>query len=111
MDASKQTSAALLDRANAPIAQLLRRFENIIALAPISTHDRNTTAVETYQMEVETAALVRAAEDILSLTRALKEAWLFGRLDTLGRGEGERAEESARGVVAGLRALAEGGGL
>ena len=25
---------------------------------------------------------MRAAEDILSLTRKLKEAWLFGRLDT-----------------------------
>ncbi|MCJ1392668.1 hypothetical protein MMC18_005538, partial [Xylographa bjoerkii] len=54
---------------------------------------------------------VRAAEDILALTRALKEAWLFGRLDTLGRGERVGAEESARGVLAGLRALAgEGGG-
>ncbi|MCJ1316735.1 hypothetical protein MMC15_002056 [Xylographa vitiligo] len=111
MDASKQTSAALLDRANAPIAQLLRRFENIIALAPISTPSLTPTAVETYQMEVETAALVRAAEDILALTRALKEAWLFGRLDTLGTGAVLGAEESARGVVAGLRALAgEGNG-
>ena len=27
---------------------------------------------------------VRAVEDLLSLTRELKEAWLFGQLDTLG---------------------------
>lgn len=88
-----------LDRANTDIAQLLRRFENIVALAPVrslgfhalssfhnhfpgltlwraardgilisqgllifpsqlESHDCNTTAVEAYQMEVETAALV-----------------------------------------------------
>ncbi|KAL8775307.1 MAG: hypothetical protein Q9209_000314 [Squamulea sp. 1 TL-2023] len=57
-------------------------------------------------MEVETAALVRAAEDILSLTRMMKEMWLFGKLETLGTNEAEeRAEESARGVEEGLRKL------
>jgi hypothetical protein len=30
---------------------------------------------------------IRAAEDILGLTRSLKEAWLFGNLDTLGENE------------------------
>ncbi|MCJ1478181.1 hypothetical protein MMC13_006857 [Lambiella insularis] len=109
MDASKQTSVALIERANADIAQLLRRFENIIALAPVSDHDPQTTAMETFQMEVETAALVRSAEDILSLTRSLKEAWLFGKLDTIGRSEAEaRTDRSAREVVEGFRALIEG---
>lgn len=57
-------------------------------------------------MEVETAALIRAAEDILSLTRVLKEMWLFGKLDTVGRNEAEaRAEESAKGVQEGLQKL------
>ncbi len=63
------------------MAQLLKRFENIVALAPVSDvdvilkpillpetdirsvqtagRDRNATAVEAYQIEVETAALVR----------------------------------------------------
>lgn len=49
-------------------------------------------------MEVETAALIRAAEDILSLTRTMKEMWLFGKLETVGTNEAEeRADESARG--------------
>ncbi|KAI9824968.1 MAG: hypothetical protein M1826_007220 [Phylliscum demangeonii] len=42
--------------------------------------DQNAAAVDAYQIEVETAALLRAAEDLLSLSRSLKEAWLFGRL-------------------------------
>jgi hypothetical protein len=32
---------------------------------------------------------VRAAEDLLQLTRELKEMWLFGPLRGIGEGEGE----------------------
>ncbi|KAI4134628.1 MAG: hypothetical protein LQ347_001353 [Umbilicaria vellea] len=118
MDASQRSSGALLvgfipdirssDRAGADVAQLLRQFENIIALAPVEGANRNTTAVEAYQMEVGTAALVRAAEDILSLTRSLKEAWLFGQLDTIGESKAEaKTEECAKSVVEGLGRLME----
>ncbi|KAI4230430.1 MAG: hypothetical protein L6R36_000059 [Xanthoria steineri] len=90
-------------RANADIGVLIRRFENIIEYKP---GDRNAAAVDAYKMEVETAALIRAAEDILSLTRTMKEMWLFGKLDTLGTDEAdERADESARGVEEGWRKL------
>ncbi|KAL8823552.1 MAG: hypothetical protein Q9191_005756 [Dirinaria sp. TL-2023a] len=58
-------------------------------------------------MEVETAALVRAAEDVLSLTRVLKEAWLFGRLNTVGTSKVEKeAEEYAIDVAERLQRLA-----
>ncbi|KAL8737861.1 MAG: hypothetical protein Q9181_001303 [Wetmoreana brouardii] len=91
------------ERANGDIAALLRRFENIIEYKP---GDRNAAAVDAYRMEVETAALIRAAEDILSLTRVLKEMWLFGKLQTVGTNEAEeRAEKSAMGVEEGLRKL------
>jgi hypothetical protein len=33
------------------------------------------------------SAQIRAAEDILGLTRTMKEAWLFGKLDTIGENE------------------------
>ncbi|KAI9859450.1 MAG: hypothetical protein M1824_003791 [Vezdaea acicularis] len=88
MDAPRPTSNALLERATVSIGQLLNRFENIIALAPMKPNARNTTAVETYELEVEAAALVRAGEDLLSLTRSLKEAWLFGELRKIGEGVG-----------------------
>ncbi|MCJ1479910.1 hypothetical protein MMC06_000064 [Schaereria dolodes] len=99
------------DRANANVAQLLKRFENIIALAPVEGHDRNSTAVEAFQMEVETAALIKAAEEILSLTRSLKEAWLFGQLDTIGDSPAQgKTEEHATAVVNGLVQAMERGG-
>ncbi|KAI4274724.1 MAG: hypothetical protein LQ337_003723 [Flavoplaca oasis] len=103
MESNQRTSGALLERANGDIGALIRRFENIIEYKP---GDRNAAAVDAYKMEVETAALIRAAEDILSLTRTMKEMWLFGKLDTVGTNEAEeRADKSARGVEEGLRRL------
>ncbi|KAL8854957.1 MAG: hypothetical protein Q9221_000153 [Calogaya cf. arnoldii] len=103
MESNQRTSGALLERANGDIGALIRRFENIIEYKP---GDRNAAAVDAYKMEVETAALIRAAEDILSLTRTMKEMWLFGKLETVGMSEAEeRADVSARGVEEGLRRL------
>ena len=43
---------------------------------------------------------------MLSLTRILKESWLFGKLQTVGVSEAEtRAEEAARKVAEGLARL------
>ncbi|KAL4764908.1 RNA polymerase II mediator complex head subunit MED22 [Aspergillus foveolatus] len=83
------TSKNMHNRINTDISQLLQRFENIMATATVESTSHTTTAVETYQLDVESTALIRAAEDILSLTRTMKEAWLFGKLDTLGEDESE----------------------
>jgi hypothetical protein len=74
-------------------------------------------AANTFRMEVETGALVcclhisnlsccanlkqiRASEDILTLTRQMKEMWLFGQLNTLGgSGKDEKIEEEAKAVL------------
>lgn len=51
---------------------------------------------------------VRAAEDVLSLTRILKETWLFGKLQTVGTSEAEkRADAAAVKVAEGLAKLNE----
>lgn len=55
---------------------------------------------------------VRAAEDILSLTRSMKETWLFGKLDTLGEDErdAKRREETEQNADA-VKSTIEGGGF
>ncbi|EAU29920.1 conserved hypothetical protein [Aspergillus terreus NIH2624] len=85
---SQPSSKALHNRINTNISQLLQRFENIMA-----------------------TATVRAAEDILSLTRAMKETWLFGKLDTLGEDEADvrRREELERNATAIQKAIEDGG--
>ncbi|KAA8652416.1 RNA polymerase II mediator complex head subunit MED22 [Aspergillus tanneri] len=92
---SQPSSKVLHNRINTNVSQLLQRFENIMATATVDSTSHTATAVETYQLDVESTALVRAAEDILALTRTMKETWLFGKLDTLGEDESEvkRREE------------------
>ncbi|EPS29419.1 hypothetical protein POX_f08458 [Penicillium oxalicum] len=97
------TTKQLHERLNQDISQLVQRFENILALAPAENTSHTATAVEENQMEVESTALVRAAEDLLSMTRTMKEMWYFGNLDTLGENEHDRErnkklEEDVRAV-------------
>lgn len=42
---------------------------------------------------------IRSCEDLLALTRELKEIWLLGALNTLQKGKNEKAEEDAEAVV------------
>ncbi|OJD24498.1 hypothetical protein ACJ73_04134 [Blastomyces percursus] len=111
MDPQQPTSRALQARINTNIAQLLQRFENIMATATVNNTSFTSTAIETYQLDVESTALIRAAEDILSLTRTMKEAWLFGKLDTLGEDERDvqRREGLERDAQAVKSAIEKGG--
>ena len=54
-------------------------------------------------MDVESTGLIRAAEEIMVLTRELKDLWLFGGLNTLHDGDkkdaaGLKMEEDAKVV-------------
>jgi hypothetical protein len=86
---------------------LIKRIGNIFeealkndpASAESTTQDgvitHTTTAMQQFQLDVESTALVRAAEEIMVLTRSMKDFWLFGSLDTLtsdhnGEQEGEQ---------------------
>ncbi|KAJ9308340.1 hypothetical protein DTO217A2_2063 [Paecilomyces variotii] len=108
---SRPTVKSLHNRINADISQLLQRFENIMATATVENTSYTATSVETYQLDVESTALIRAAEDILSLTRTMKETWLFGKLDTLGEDERDikRREQLEKDALAVKQAVEEGG--
>ena len=71
--------------------------------------------MQQFQLDVESTAVIRAAEEIMMLTRTMKEIWLFGGLDTLvqdhegkegtGQDEGarEKMEEDVRVVEQGFK--------
>jgi hypothetical protein len=109
---SQPTSKALHNRINTNISQLLQRFENIMATAAVENPSYAATAIESYQLDVESTALIRAAEDILSLTRTMKESWLFGKLDTLGEDERdiECREKLERNALTIKKTIEESGG-
>ncbi|KAJ5942989.1 hypothetical protein N7516_003157 [Penicillium verrucosum] len=108
MDA-RPTAKELLDRVDYDISQLLQRFENIVAIAANKFDGTShvDAAVEAFQIDVESTALIRAAEDLLALHRLMKELWLFGKLDTLGEDERDvkRREKLEEDVEAIQKAL------
>ncbi len=104
-DASACPNARFMQaRITALSTSLIKRFENILAIALDETdmNDRvvapalTDTAMQQLQLGVDSAALVKAAEEIMMLTRSMKEIWLFGGLNTIksddGRQEREREE-------------------
>lgn len=106
LDASTAPSARFLQaRITALSTTLIKRFENILAVALDET-DMNgqpvapaltDTAMQQLQLEVDSTALVKAAEEIMMLTRNLKEIWLFGELNTIKSDEKrERMEREER---------------
>ncbi|KAJ5750920.1 hypothetical protein N7533_007948 [Penicillium manginii] len=109
---TQPNAKALHTRINTDISQLLQRFENIMATATAQNTTHTSTAVETYQLDVESTALVRAAEDILSLTRTMKEMWLFGKLETIGENERDiERREKLEADIADIQKAIENGTL
>ncbi|KAI9742650.1 MAG: hypothetical protein M1818_003791 [Claussenomyces sp. TS43310] len=110
MDAAQRTNADVLhenstddlhERNNFLISELLTRFQNIVKLAPMPEGEvtKQVAAAQAFQTKVETAALIKAAEDLLKLSRELKELWLFGPLRDLGEGDSNpQMEEDAEKV-------------
>ncbi|KAI1001898.1 hypothetical protein K3495_g6305 [Podosphaera aphanis] len=93
MDAGDQsTTRNLIDRKERGVAELLTRFNDLVALAcaPVEPGaTKEVAAAQALQMDVETTALIRAVEELHIMTRQLKELWLFGPLRGIGEGEGE----------------------
>lgn len=61
-------------------------------------------------VDLATTAMVRTAEELMVLTRTMKELWLFGDLDTLATDQSaeekertRKMHEDERAVVAGLQ--------
>ncbi|KAK0122015.1 hypothetical protein ONS95_010280 [Cadophora gregata] len=90
-------SNSIADREERAVAALLTRFKALVTLATEPVHDGATkemAAAHGLQMEVEGSALIRATEDLLQLSRELKELWLFGPLRGIRDGEGEGQMDS-----------------
>ena len=64
----------------------------------VDDKDKNMAASECYQIETHASAMIRAAEDLLALSRSLKEAWLFGQLGSGFEGGTTGTDEDARVV-------------
>jgi len=94
MDTGTTSAAYLQARISILIFQLRSRMVNLVDLMKPSEHHTITnTAIEQLRMDVESTALVRAAEEIMVLTRELKDLWLFAGLNTLHSHEETAADK------------------
>ena len=106
---------------------LIKRLENIFAATlqtgPDQSNGTNTingpspptlveTAAEQFSLDHETTALISATEQIMVLTRTMKDLWLFGALDTIHDGEDgvdEKVKEDQEYVQGIVRRYLAGG--
>ncbi|WPH03122.1 Hypothetical protein R9X50_00599700 [Acrodontium crateriforme] len=105
MDPSLRNSPALIRRIEILRDELIKRFEALISYAVTDKTDRNTTALAQYSMQYETDALIRCAENLLSLIRQLQEAWLFGQLNTIDGPTQQQANDDTKAVTELLQQL------
>ncbi|KAJ9618332.1 hypothetical protein H2203_009250 [Taxawa tesnikishii (nom. ined.)] len=102
MEVVPRNTEAFEKRINKLGQLLIKRFENLVELAAITNSDRNATALNAYQAQIETNAIIRGAEDILSLTRNMQELWLFGQLKTLEASSVQHSTDEEASIVARL---------
>lgn len=94
------SSRKLLDREEQIIATLITKFKNIVDLTPDqddikdAPFQRLSAAEQVYEIELRTTELIKAAEDLLSLSRELKELWSQGPIRKLNEGDDEENLDS-----------------
>lgn len=74
---------ALMSKVDANVTMLAQRFQSILELASSEDKSLNTSATETLQIETNTANIIRIAEELLMITRQLKEAWVLGQIPVM----------------------------
>ncbi|KAK0738853.1 hypothetical protein B0T18DRAFT_300971, partial [Schizothecium vesticola] len=98
MDRDQAMSENLMDRKDKLIADSLTVFREIVSTAAAkvdSTASAGQAAVNTMAIEILVNGLTKTTEDLLILTRRLRELWVVGPLKPAGEGD-DAARESVR---------------
>ncbi|CDK27757.1 unnamed protein product [Kuraishia capsulata CBS 1993] len=59
---------------------MTQKFQNILDLSSILDKSQGTLAIETLQIEADSSTIIRLTEELLSISRTLKESWILGQL-------------------------------
>ncbi|KHN99735.1 uncharacterized protein MAM_02588 [Metarhizium album ARSEF 1941] len=99
MDRSQPSSSNLMDNHNRLVADILTRYRTLMMLATVQAEgERNnatpeTMAVSGISIRMEFDCLNSSIKDLLSLSRKIKELWVFG---PLGQDDPERKAKDAQ---------------
>lgn len=72
----------LIQQIDEASSTLLSRFCQIIEVVSNEAKDRCTVASESYQIETHAASMIRSAEELLLISRLIKEAWMLQETST-----------------------------
>ncbi|RPA83552.1 hypothetical protein BJ508DRAFT_413237 [Ascobolus immersus RN42] len=75
-----QKTIAFAERIAKAQKMLNNHMQVIVEAAAFDGKDRYVTAAETLQIDVHTEGMIKAAEDLLALSKELKEAWVLGQI-------------------------------
>ncbi|KAH8898243.1 hypothetical protein GQ53DRAFT_759513 [Thozetella sp. PMI_491] len=116
MDRDQQAAAAvnLLDREQRIIADILSHFRNMVFHATEKVDNAASTGQASYHsfaMELMTQSLTQSTEDLLQLTRQLRELWVVGPLQLPDDGDNEaekNIDKEVMDILSKLNTMREG---
>lgn len=77
--------------------QILQKFQDIFEVAVVQDKSKELLAVENLTIESHTLLIIRLCEDLLTITRNLRETWCLGsiKVDNSGETKGRLEDEKA----------------
>ncbi|KAL2134414.1 hypothetical protein VTI74DRAFT_253 [Chaetomium olivicolor] len=99
MDRDPNSATNLLERKNILIAQVMTAFRDLVnnAAAPVdSTASTGQAAYSSLAIETGMTSIVKSTEDLLTLTRQLRELWIVGPLKAPDGAQDAEAEQCMR---------------
>lgn len=76
----KPQSITLLQKIDLNVEQILAKFQNIFDILINTDKTREQLAVELLTIELDALAIIRFCEDLLNISRGLKEQWVLGSM-------------------------------
>lgn len=76
--------------------QLINKFVNIFEVAVISDKSKELQAVESLTIEADALTIIRLCEELLTITRGLKETWCLGTVKVKQGGQENDGEEDLK---------------
>lgn len=70
----------LISKFDNNIQLILTKFNEIIELIKLNNKDLEIQAVESIQINSNTQIIIRLIEELLNLTKSLKEKWILGQI-------------------------------
>ncbi|KAI5961776.1 hypothetical protein CANMA_003753 [Candida margitis] len=78
-------SITLLQKIDSIVEQILFKFQNILEVLTNNSKPKELLSIESLTIESDAIQIIRYSQDLLSISRSLKESWVLGSLKVKGR--------------------------